>query len=155
VAPDLRGFLAVVGTNIQEGNRPEFSENSYAFLSRDYMLLNLRMGYHFQTIEALATPNPTQNFVRLQFKSGGAPLDRRVRRVWLIMELLSRAGFENKSEADFLDTMVAYQNQERTLHALHLLGRVTILTKQLDMALSNDAVARWYADDIANKLEIT
>ena len=67
---DLKGFLAVVGSNITEGNQPEFSENSYAFLSKEYMLLSLRMGYHFQTIEAMATDEPGKNYVRMQFKLG-------------------------------------------------------------------------------------
>ena len=35
---------------------------------------------------------------------------------------------------------------------LRLLGRLTMLTKQLDMALSDDGVAEWYTEDFARKL---
>jgi hypothetical protein len=35
---------------------------------------------------------------------------------------------------------------------LRLLGRLTMLTKQLDMALSNDEITRWYAEDFARSL---
>ena len=74
VPPDLQGFLAVMGTNINQGNRPEFSESSYAFVSREYMLLNLRMGYHFATIEALVTPDPDQELHPHAVQGGrGAP----------------------------------------------------------------------------------
>jgi pyruvate,water dikinase len=153
VPGDLKGFLAVVGTDLKGAtHQPEFSENSYAFLGKEYMLLSLRMGYHFSTIEALATPEPAKNYVRMQFKLGGAPLERRIRRIWLICELLRRVGFENFSEGDFLDTTTAYQEQEETLRLLHLLGRITILTKQLDLTLSSDARARWYLDDFLKKL---
>ena len=38
------------------------------------------------------------------------------------------------------------------LEKLRLLGRVTMLTKQLDMALSNDAITDWYMEDFAKKL---
>jgi hypothetical protein len=33
-----------------------------------------------------------------------------------------------------------------------MLGRITMMTKQLDMALSNDAIAKWYTQDFAKKL---
>jgi pyruvate,water dikinase len=152
VPADLKGFLAVVGTDIKGERQPEFSENSYAFLSKEYMLLNLRMGYHFSTIEALVTPAPEKNYIRMQFKLGGAPLERRIRRIWLICELLRRVGFENFSQGDFLDTMVAYQDESEILERLHMLGRITILTKQLDLTLSSDERARWYLSEFLTKL---
>jgi pyruvate, water dikinase len=154
VPADLKGFLAVMGANIQEGHHPEFSENSYAFLSREYMLLNLRMGYHFSTIESMATPEPAKNYIRMQFKLGGAPLERRIRRIWLISELLRLMGFENSSQSDFLDSTIAYQSEEGILDRLKLLGRITIITKQLDMALSSDARTRWYYHEFAKKLNL-
>ncbi len=149
---DLRGFLAVVGTNIERGHQQEFSESSYAFLGREYMLLSLRMGYHFATIEGMATPDPPKNYVRMTFKEGGAPLERRIRRVRLLVEILGRLGFENRSENDFLDTVITNQESETTLRLLGIVGRLTILTKQLDMALSSDAVSRWYTDSFLDKL---
>jgi pyruvate,water dikinase len=152
VAPDIKGFLAVMGTNISQGNQPEFSENSYAFLGREYMLLNLRMGYHYATVESLVTPEPSKNYIRMQYKEGGAPLDRRIRRIRLICDLLRRMGFENASRGDFLDATLAYQDAETTVRTLRLVGRINILTKQLDMALSNDSVTQWYTDDFVKKL---
>jgi len=155
VTPDLKGFLAVIGTNISQGNQPEFSESSYAFLSREYMLLNLRMGYHFATIEALVTPEPINNYIRMQYKEGGAPLDRRIRRIRLICELLTRMGFEHSCQGDFLDATINYQDAAAMTGHLRLLGRINIITKQLDMALANDAVARWYRDDFIKKLGLS
>ncbi len=116
------------------------------------MLLNLRMGYHFSTIEALVTPEPEKNYLRMQFKLGGAPLERRIRRIWLLGELLRLLGFENSSQGDFLDSVIAYQAEPALLERLRLLGRITILTKQLDLTLSSDARARWYLKDFTTKL---
>jgi pyruvate,water dikinase len=154
VPADLKGFIAVVGANIQEGHHPEFSENSYAFLSQEYMLLNLRMGYHFSSIEAMAALEPEKNYIRMQFKLGGAPLERRLRRIWLISELLALMGFENSPQGDFLDSLIAYQSEEGVLERLRQLGRITILTKQLDMALSSDARAQWYFEEFSRKLDL-
>jgi pyruvate,water dikinase len=152
VPADFKGFIAVMGTNITEGHQPQFSENSYAFVSREYMLFNIRMGYHYATTEALVTGEPSANYVRMQFKEGGAPLERRVRRIRLICDLLRRMGFETSSQGDFLDATLAYQDAETLVHRLGLLGRLNIMTKQLDMALSNDQVTQWYTDDFARRL---
>jgi pyruvate,water dikinase len=88
----------------------------------------------------------------MQFKGGGASADRRSRRIGLVMDLLSEAGFEHASRGDFLDTSFSYGDEAATTDRLRLLGRLTMLTKQLDMALSNDGIAEWYTRDFARKL---
>ena len=129
-----------------------FSEKSFAILSDEYMILSLRMGYHFSTIEAMVTEQENKNYIRLEFKDGGATIERRIRRIRLLTEILAKAGFENYSKGDFLDSRLSYQDAESTKNALFLLGRLTVLTKQLDMALSNDAIAKWYTNDFLKKL---
>ena len=42
----------------------------------------------------------------------------------------------------------ATQSQDK----LRILGRLTIMTKQLDMALGNDRVVDWYIRDFSEKL---
>jgi pyruvate,water dikinase len=149
---NLSGFVSVVTAQMGTGQRADFSEASFALLSREYMILSLRLGYHFTTFESMCTDEPSKNYVRMQFKGGGASLDRRLRRIRLLMELLSRMGFEHSSKGDFLDSALVYQDSGMTLEKLRLLGRITMLTKQLDMALSNDAITDWYVDDFAKRL---
>jgi hypothetical protein len=61
-------------------------------------------------------------------------------------------GFEHSSQGDFLDAILSYQDAPALIHRLRLLGRINIMTKQLDMALANDAVTQWYTDDFLKKL---
>ena len=68
------------------------------------------------------------------------------------MDILTRAGFEHANRGDFLDSNITYADEKTVKEALRLLGRLTMLTKQLDMALSNDSLAEWYAEDFARKL---
>ena len=149
---DAKGFMTVIGTSMTAGPAAQFLQESFAILSQEYMIVGLHMGYHFTTIEAMCTDEVSKNYVRMQYKQGGASMDRRVRRVRLITEILGRAGFEHTSEADFLDTRITYQSREAIAAKLHLLGRLTMMTKQLDMALSNDAIAAWYTRDFMRKL---
>ncbi|MCP4685255.1 MAG: hypothetical protein GY867_07380 [bacterium] len=149
---DVKGFMSVMGTSVTAGGREDFSETSFAILSREYMIISLRMGYHFTTVEAMCADEVRKNYVRMQYKEGGASLDRRSRRIKLIMDILTRLGFEHHSKGDFLDSRLAYREADTLYKRLFLLGRLTMLTKQLDMALSNDSVAGWYTKDIMKKL---
>ena len=149
---DLKGFMSVMATGFATDTRGEFSENSFAVLGREYMILSLRMGYHFTTVEAMCTDLPSNNYIRMQYKGGGASQSRRARRIALMMELLSRMGFKNSGKGDFLDAKIAYESSQTTTVKLRLLGRICMMTKQLDMALSNDAISQWYTQDFLKKL---
>lgn len=150
--PNFKGFMTVMATSMTTGAKREFAENSYAILSREYMLVSLRMGYHFTTVEAMLTDEPSKNYIRMQYKEGGAAIERRVRRIKLIMDILSKLGFEHDSKGDFLSTMVSYNDAESIRYKLQMLGRLTMMTKQLDMALSSDSIAQWYTMDFSKKL---
>jgi pyruvate,water dikinase len=149
---DFKGFTAVMATTMTQGARPEFSENSFAVLGREYMILSLRMGYHFTTVEAMCAAESSKNYIRMQYKGGGSSTERRIRRVHLLTEILSRLGFENNNKGDFLYATLAYEPAEAVREKLRLLGRVIMMTKQLDMALSSDAITQWYAEDFLKKL---
>jgi pyruvate,water dikinase len=149
---DLKGLASATGPEERAGTREGFSEDSYAVLSREYMVASLRMGYHFTTVEALCSEEPSKNFITMQYKQGGAALERRQRRLRLITTILSTLGFENLSEGDFMDSRITYLDREAVLAHLRVLGRLMIMTKQLDMALSSDSIAAWYTRDFMKKL---
>jgi pyruvate,water dikinase len=153
-APSVGGLMSVFSTHLT-ADKDEFLECSFAILSKEYMFLSLHLGYHFTTVEALCTPEPNKNYIRIQHKGGGASLDRRTRRVRLIQDLLSRVGFEHAGKGDFLDSSVSYLDPSAILQTLYLLGRITMITKQLDIALSNDAISRWYTEDFIKKLALS
>ena len=149
---DVRGFVSVMATHMMAGQSAEFEERSFAILTRTYMLVSLRMGYHFTTVESMCSEEAGRNFIRMQYKEGGAQIDRRMRRIRLISSILSSLGFSCSTAGDFLDATLAYEEPGPIRETLYRLGRLNILTKQLDMALSNDSVAEWYRREIAGKL---
>jgi pyruvate,water dikinase len=149
---EVKGLTLETGGDRAPERKSEFTEDSYAILSREYMIVSLRMGYHFTTIEAMGSDEPNQNFVGLQYKEGGASMDRRLRRLRLITRILEAMGFENLSKGDFLDSRIAYLSSREVLEKLRLVGRLTMMTKQLDMALSNDSITDWYVADFMRRL---
>jgi len=88
---------------------------------------------------------------RMQLKQGGASRERRVRRVGLMADILEAMGFDNYGTAIF-STRNSAPRRRAVRDRLRSIGRLTVLTKQLDMALSGDALTRWYTEDIAKKL---
>jgi pyruvate,water dikinase len=154
-AATVKGFASVLATSATGTSvtRSAFSENSFAILSREYMNFSVRMGYHYSTIEAMCTEVPNKNFIRMKFQAGGASLDRRKRRIRLIVSILKAMGFDNRSRGDFLDTRLTHCEKELLLSKLKRLGALSIHTKQLDMALSSDEVALWYEQEIQRKLD--
>ncbi len=151
--PRIKGLISYnAATYGRKRGRKDWSDDSLAVLGETYMMLSMRMGYHYTTFEAVCTEEISKNFIRMQYKEGGASLDRRIRRIRLITEILTRIGFENYSHQDFLNTIIAYQDQPSIEEKLRLMGRLTMMTKQLDMALSSDDITDWYIRDIARKL---
>jgi pyruvate,water dikinase len=150
--PKIKGKKDAIGTNLTYKNRTDYSESGFAVLGKEYMMLNLWMGYHLATIEAMCTDEDSKNYIQMQYKEGGASLDRRIRRIKLLTEILTRLGFMPLRKSDFLHSTISYQNKEAIARKLRLMGRLVMMTKQLDMALSNDAVARWYTNDFLKRL---
>lgn len=150
-----KGFATVLATSVSGGaeTRPSFSENSFALLSREYMNFSIRMGYHYSTIEAFCSDVPNKNYVRMKFQEGGASMDRRKRRIRLIVNILTEMGFENQSRGDFMDARLTHCDKDEMLFKIKRLGALSIHTKQLDMALSSDEVALWYEQEIKRKLD--
>src|SRR3989339_17434 len=154
-APDMKSFMTVMATDLTTQKRTGFTEKSYVIFSKEYMVLSLRMGYHFSTIEAMFTEIPNKNFIKLIFKEGGASFERRLRRVRLLESILTKMGFECRSKGDAFESEISYLQNDLLQNKLFALGQLTMLTKQLDMALSNDYEMETYKNEILEKIKMT
>jgi pyruvate,water dikinase len=149
---ERRDFASGPARSLATKTDGEFSEKSFAVLGKEYMILSLRLGYHLTTVESMCTDAASSNYIRFQCKGGGAAIERRSRRIRLLTELLARMGFTHTGMGDFIDARIAYQEPRAIARNLHLLGRITMMTKQLDMALSNDSITMWYIGEFRKKL---
>lgn len=146
------GFMSVLAASVSKSDLSGLERSSFALLGKEYMILSLNLGYHFTTIEGMASDDISKNYICVQVKKGGASLERRTRRIKLMEDVLSKFGFTHSGAGDFLDTSVSYLRAEDILERLHAIGRFTMMTKQLDMALSSDALTAWYAEDFMKQL---
>jgi pyruvate,water dikinase len=150
---DAGGFLGMLAhsASVPEEQLRETAKKSFALLSKNYANFSIRLGYHFSMIEAYAGENLNDNYIRFFFKGGGASLDRRLRRVRLIKKILKAMDFRVNVKEDVINAIITKYNQEAIENKLEIMGKLTAYTKQLDMAMFNDAVTDMYIEQFINE----
>ncbi|HSW61796.1 MAG TPA: PEP/pyruvate-binding domain-containing protein [Dissulfurispiraceae bacterium] len=143
---DVSGFMGAIAhtatTNEEQLRRA--AEKSFAILTNEYMTFAVRLGYHLSTIEAFAGESINDNYIRFFFKGGGAAIDRRLRRVRLIAEILKHMDFNVKTTDDVVEASLMKYKKETIQEKLEIMGKFTVFTKQLDMVMYNDAITNGY-----------
>ncbi|MBW1953305.1 MAG: hypothetical protein JRI66_09510 [Deltaproteobacteria bacterium] len=150
---DVRGFISVVGTtSITPRAEDQLRRISLALLSENYMNFSLCLGYHASTIEAHVSPcNLDDNYIRFHYEGGAASLERRLRRLQLIGEILARLGFKVTTQGDLLDAIATGDPEPRLLGKMEVLGRLEVYTKQMDMIMSDDTAISAHVNDFLGK----
>jgi pyruvate,water dikinase len=150
---DVQGFLGAVAhtATVSEEELQKTAEKSFAFVTSHYMNFAIRLGYHLSTVEAFAGENINDNYIKFFFKGGGAVIDRRLRRVRLIREILKHMDFNVKATDDVLEASLMKYKKETILQKLETMGRFTVYTKQLDMVMYNDMITDHYIEEFCKQ----
>lgn len=150
---DAKGFLGMLAhsASVPEEQLRETGQKSFAVISKNYVNFSIRLGYHFSMIEAYAGESINDNYIKFFFKGGGAALDRRLRRIRLITEILKTMGFKVNIKEDVIDAILTKYKQSTIEEKLEIMGKLTAYTKQLDMAMFNDAVTDMYIEQFVKE----
>jgi pyruvate,water dikinase len=127
----------VMAGGIISADSPEFG--SYAVVSKPYMNVNLRFGYHFVIIDSMCTPSKAENYILFRFSGGGGNIEGRWLRAGFIAAVLERLGFVTQMTADLIDGRFEGATLAKTRQVLDLTGRLMGATKLMDMYLKTDA----------------
>jgi pyruvate,water dikinase len=147
-APSFLGTIAHnAAAQEEEQQLSEVEKKSFAIVSRNYVNFSIRLGYHFSMIEAYASDNLNDNYIKFLFRGGGASEDRKLRRVSLIITILKSMGFRMDIKEDLIDAILTKYKQSTIEDMLVIFGKLTAYTKQLDMVMFNDDIADMYAED--------
>jgi pyruvate,water dikinase len=144
---DLAGFMSVVmSTATDTSARERLHEKNFAIITDDYLNLSNRLGFHFATIEAFLGA-PGESYVSFTFYGGGAELPRRMRRVRFLAKVLRHLDFKVELQEDSITARIDGYDAPVLEARLELLGRLMMVSKQLDMVmLSEEAVEQYYQD---------
>ena len=141
------GFLSVVGESMT-GPPPEAQQigrTSYVVISDEYMNFNTKAGYHFSTVDSFCSQVLNRNYIHFRFAGGGAAIERRTRRTRFLNLVLDALDFQSRQRGDILWARLDKWDAEVTRQRLMLLGRLTMITRQMDMLMDSDASPAFFA----------
>ncbi len=153
---DAKGFLHIVAHSTV--NREvahvggEYAQGNYFMISRHYMCLSSRFGYHFCTVEALVDDRENENYVSFQFKGGAAEAERRNLRARFVGEILEAYHFEVTRQGDEMRAVYAKGPMDLMLDRLRVIGYLLMHTRQMDMVMTNDALVAHYRQRFTQEL---
>ena len=136
---DLNGFMSsatrAAPLTTPMASRPE---QNLALISREYLHLSLRLGYHFNVVDTYLTDTANDNYLYFRFLGGVTEMARRSRRATLLRRILERFGFVVEGRADLVIGRTRGLTAERMLERMRMVGRLIGFTRQLDIYLRDD-----------------
>jgi pyruvate,water dikinase len=132
--------------------RKPYAQRNYFMISRNFMNLQSRFGFHFAAVEALVSQRELENYLSFSFKGGAADMGRRSTRVRLVAEILEERGFSVTIVEDTVTARLAGLPEAAMEQRLRVVGYLLMHTRQLDMAMADPAAVRYYGDKIRRDL---
>lgn len=146
---DMSGFFAVMSQSMIGGNNAggeRFGERSYAILSDHYLNFSSRVGYHYAVLDSWCGNTMNKNYVTFKFAGGAADEIRRNRRVRCIGEILSALDFRVDILGDRIQARFQKYPREAIEQRLDQLGRLLIVTRQMDMLMTSEEAITTFAE---------
>jgi len=138
----------VMTGGIISADSPQFG--SYAVLSKEYLNVNFRFGYHFVILDTICTSSKEDNYILFRFSGGGGTPDGRILRANFIKGILTRLGFMVTIKSDLIDAEFKHGSLKTMEKTLDMIGRLLGATKLMDMYLKENTSLEFLIDDFMN-----
>jgi len=131
-----RNVMALMAGSIGPENRLPPSVDSYALLSKDYLNLSVKFGYHYANLDALASDDPGANVVALRFAGGAGTGSGKALRIAFLEGVLQRLGYATTVRGDLLQASLKGLDAGSMDGLLDQTGRLLASTRLLDLAIA-------------------
>ncbi|MDO5537596.1 MAG: PEP/pyruvate-binding domain-containing protein, partial [Desulfovibrionaceae bacterium] len=148
---NLHGFMSVMGHSALGPSAAErFGDHSYAIISDRYLNFSSRVGYHYAILDSWCGTTVSKNYIRFEFAGGAAGSLQRERRVRCIGLILKKLGFRVAVIGDRVQARYQKYPREQTVAALNQIGRLLIMTRQMDMLMTSEEAVVTFAGKFLN-----
>ncbi len=148
VPVDMGSFMSSLTRTLGlAGPGAEKLGRNLAVVSREYMNLNLHLGYHFVLIDAYVGETLNDNALYFRFLGGVTDFSRRARRARCIGKILERADFRVELHGDLVIGRLKKFDREAMRAKLRLLGGLVGFTRQLDVRMGRDDDPHCFAEE--------
>jgi pyruvate,water dikinase len=117
---------------------PKYIGQNLAVLSKEYVNINLRLGYHFNMIAAHITENLNDNYAYFRFLGGVTDISRRSRRAKMLAEILTKSDFRVDIRGDLVIARIKKLDLEMMERKMKILGLLVAFTRQLDVKMNHE-----------------
>jgi len=139
VAVDFKGLMSSLTRNWDAtGAGAAASGFNLAVINGTYMNLHLRLGYHFNLVDARMHDEPQHNHIYFRFVGGVTDLTRRSRRAQVLAQILAHYHFNAVTKGDLVVARLLHLPKQEILHRLQIIGALIGFTRQLDIQLRSD-----------------
>lgn len=136
---DLGSFMSSITRTFSASMAtPGAIGRNLAVISREYMNLNLRLGYHFNIVDAYIGDVLNDNTIYFRFLGGVTEVVRRSRRARFIAEVLENLDFRVEVHGDLVVGRVKKMSKSRMICRMKILGALIGYTRQLDVSMNSD-----------------
>lgn len=133
---DMKGFLSSL--SFTETYPSRSIKGNLAIISKEYLNLSLRLGYHFNMIDVTMCEDQERNYIYFRFFGGVTEMTRRSRRAKLLAQIMTRNDFAVETKGDLIIARMKKMSRDTTEEKLRLVGRLIGFTRQLDVLLRSD-----------------
>jgi pyruvate,water dikinase len=117
---------------------PKYVGQNLAVLSKEYVNINLRLGYHFNMIVAHITENLNDNYAYFRFLGGVTDISRRSRRAKLLAEILVKSDFLVDIRGDLVIARIKKLGLKMMEEKMKILGLLVSFMRQLDVKMNHE-----------------
>lgn len=153
VPVDMASFMSSLTRTFSTAQAsPESLGRNLAVISREYLNLNLRLGYHFTIVDAFIGKNLSENTIYFRFLGGVSDMMHLSRRARFIASVLEKFDFRVEIHGDLVVARLKKHDQERMLRAMRLIGGLIGYTRQLDVRMHDDGQMAEHTGDFMQRI---
>ncbi len=153
VSVDLGSFMSSLTRTFSSSMAsPEQVGKNLVVLSKEYMNMSLRLGYHFNIIDVYISDSVNDNYAYFRFLGGVTEITRRSRRARFIANILEQYDFRVEIKGDLVIGRIKKLPRDEMERRVVLLGGLVAYTRQLDVLMKHDDHVNHFEEEFKQRI---